>query len=230
MPNIKPKEFIDSEYPFLVRSQFIPIIQAGIHVANSIFEEHAEFYYGSMASNIRGRLFSYAIMLQFSPDLGVFNKAQYEICTKKVNSFGYTIPEIIGSNSVLHIVKSISRNQLPTSSKYKVEYAKNNDEFDSGQMKFDIDFESVVKGVSVEKKYILLLFGSKNNKTIDFAQLVLPNSNFTNILDEGVDLFTELHVIKDSGELNNKIREKELVALKQSVIDKIKLDIADIEP
>lgn len=224
------KAFIEKEFPLSVRAQFIAILQTGLLVAKSIFEEHPQIYASTISTNIRGRVFAFAVMLQFTPDVGIFQKFQYETNVRKVNSFGYTIPEIITADSIMHIVKSPSRNKLPAVSKYKKEYSINNSGFNTGQIKFDIDsIKNEIGGTIAAKKYILLNYGSKDNIKLDFAQLIMPDSNYANILEGEIDLFEELHLYKESITDSSRFVEKQLVALKENVKRQLKIDLKDFE-
>lgn len=215
------KKFIDQEFPFYVRAQFVPILKTGASIADTIFSEHPDFYSNSLSPNIRGRLFAFSVMHQFSPEYGIFQKTLYEITTRKVNPFGYVIPEIVTDNAIMHIVKVPASNKIPLIANYKKELANNNSAIDIGQMKFEICKSENVMKLRVERKYILLTYGSKDNIKIDFAYLLMPDSSFTGILEGDFDLFKEMQLYKTDTPQESDTLEKKLVSLKEKVKESI---------
>ena len=231
METLNSHEFLENEYPLPVRIQLLPMLQSGLLVAQAIFNEYPNFYSSSISSNIRGKIVSYAIMLQFTPELGMFPPNRYDVNVREVNTFRHSIVEISTSNSIMHITKSPSHNKLPSYANYKKELALRNDSFDGGQLEFAYKPNgNVIESVGGPKKYILFCYGSRNGKNIEFAHLNLPNAQFTGFIDEGIDLFKELRLIKNDNVDDVDNNEKALVNLKQSVLDKLNINIADIEP
>ena len=73
----------------------------------------------------------------------------------------------------------------------------------------------------VERKYILLTYGSKDNIKIDFAYLLMPDSSFTGILEGDFDLFKEMQLYKTDTPQESDTLEKKLVSLKEKVKESI---------
>lgn len=218
------KRFLDAEYPVAIRSQMIPMLQVGASLSATILNEHPELYHSSLAQNIRGRIFSFAVMLQLSPEIGVFQTSYYQTRIKRVNNFGYVIPEVISQGAILHIAKTTAPYTLPRSSRYKREYAKHNT-FSETQQMFELNYFNNNIKVSEHKKYALLTYGSKDNKNIDFARLVVPNSRFSGIVHDGViDLNVEWKLYRGN-DSHEEMKEKQLVELKRGIAESLNIQL-----
>ena len=217
MDTLNPRHFLDNEYPLAVRSSYIPILQTGADLVNAIFQEHPEVYLPELASDIRGRLFSFAVMLQFSPEIGAFNSSHYSTNIVEVNRFKYKVPEIVSPHAILHVVKTSSPAKLPSKSKYKEYYSTRNNPFCS-QMEIDLPSIGLEgKNPFIDgRKYVLLMYGSRDNRSIDFARLVIPDNRFNRIVSEGsIDLNSELHNVYSRPTV--VYEEKNLIKLKEAV-------------
>ena len=217
MNNFDPITFLSDEYPLVVRSKLLPCLRVGAQIANEYLMANPS----PLLSNISGRLLSYAVMLQFTPELSIFDHKRYSVNVFQVNSFKYKIPEIYAPKSVLHIAKVPPPTSLPCRSKYKVNYAMRNSDI-SSQIEMHFPFESGgIAPFGDEKRYVLLTYGSRDGSNIDFASLVLPNAQFTQIIDGGrIDLNAELHTTDASP--STPYEEKQLARLRKEFSEKAK--------
>ena len=217
MNNLDPATFLSEEYPAVVRSKFLPCLKIGAQIASEYLMANPS----SLLSNISGRLLSYAVMLQFTPEFSIFDRRRYSVNVSQVNSFKYKIPEIYSPNSVLHIAKVSTPTSLPCRSKYKTNYAMRNSDI-SSQIEMHLQFESgSIASFGDERKYVLLTYGSRDGSSIDFASLVLPDARFTQIIDGGrIDLNAEFHAMDASPSI--PYEEKQLAQLRKEFSEKAK--------
>lgn len=204
------KAFIESELPIKDRIKLFPIFSAGIKAYNDIISSDYDFFKSEYSTNIYGVLKTFVIYRQFDSDM-LSEKFPFKCEPMVVNSFKYTVPELIKGEGIFLIARAKNARVLPKPSQYKLKYCKNN-AFRSMQLKMDIDDNKDLT-VGQEKYLAFITYGIKNSQ-LDFINIVVPDSKMEECLYQ-VDLKHEFEMYSNNIEEDKDEEEQIIATLKE---------------
>lgn len=205
------KELLNSEIDYDIKKQIYYSINNGLEIYKEIIGKNIDVFGMDLSSNVLPRVMSFCIDAQFSPELYV-TKNGFESSIRKVNVFNYKVVELTNSNLILHIAKVRKNKLIPNASKYKLEYAANNN-FGYGQLKLDLDEKNKSK-VQNMPYYGFVSYTIGKSYQIEEINLVIPDTNMKNYLSK-INIKEEVEKLKTIE--NDKENEKTLVTLKELV-------------
>lgn len=218
MKEATAKRFLESEFPPSVRGHLLPLLKNAAEVTSTLFNEmKPSFFSGPLSINIKGYILSYVVFNQFSPEC-LPKSFPLQSSLIRVNNFGRLVPEIRSKNTVLYIVRACNQTTFPKS-EYIQKYAHYN-RLKGYQMAINFDKKPPLIGPG--PKCALLIYGSQTKECIDFAHLVLPDSNLEKPL-WSFDLQKDMSLYYNNELMEQKPKEKELVAIKKGLQKHLKL-------
>lgn len=212
------KEMIKSEVPLRLRASLVPILKAGLEVYQELKIERPDLFVSKFTPNIQGWLKSYLIFRQFELDM-TGKDYNYIYKAVKVNNFNYQALFLTNGNVNINLAKVARKDSLPEPRKYRFKAARNND-FESTQLKLDIDNSGKIIETYDYPYLAFLTYGGKN--TLDFVELIVPTSDLKDVC-HACDLLSEYNFIntnKDQEE--SRVRTTKL-KLKEEVIRKLEI-------
>ena len=210
-------DLFDSDFSSDLSARLCKQVIIGTTALNRLLADNTEFFSYPMYSSVKGTLLNYSIEnclynSAFTPD------ASYTAYHRTVNKFNYSVLHLQTDHFIVTAAKTHKWNQLPTSSKYKLEYARANRD---GDGQYCLDF--VNGGVSTEPYYALLTYGyNPLSQSCDHVDLLIPDADFNNILYRKNLLKVDgnLNIVPSAAEVEDTIArlkpelEKQIVLLK----------------
>lgn len=188
MSTINAKKILETEFPLSVRSRLLPLLMSAATVTKMFFAEAQPGYFsGPLGGNIKGHLFSFSLLKQFSPGFlpKTLSLQSRLLC---VNNFGRMVPEVCTANAIMYIVRGRNLKKFP-----RPQYLKNRAQYNGlGQLVFPFGEERRCVA-DKEPICVMLYYGSYDNETIRFAHLILPDSKLEYPL-HSYNLFEEMSV------------------------------------
>lgn len=153
----------------------IPLIFSdAIKVYQELIDEEKDIFSGEYFQAIKGKLLGYIINRAFDPKLLPSNVPFKPEIIKL--AFSQKTPKLVLNNTILTISKVMSKESLPSKSKYKLEYAAGNDLI-SNQFKFDLDKELNTKNTPY---YGIIAYEYK--EYLKSLNIIIPDSEFKHII------------------------------------------------
>ena len=210
------QDWLDAELPNSTRGRFLPLLMSAATASTSLFnEKQPGFFAGKITSNIKGHIFSYAVLKQFSPEF-LPKSLPIQCQLLRVNNFGYLVPEIRTKNTVLYIVRGRDPRKLP-----KPLYLRNKAMYNDA-CQLSIDFDVNPLKIIKEPRCLVLYYGSYDNESIAFANLVLPDFRL-GYFHTNLDLRNEMMLHYNSEVDINRHVEKEVAKLKPELVKQLNL-------
>ena len=141
---------------------------------NTLIKNNFSFFSYPLYSSVKGDLLSYSIEHCLHDAIFTNPNLNCNAYTQKVNNFNRSILHITTEHFLLTIAKTNKWNQLPCSSKYKLKYAKYNNESD-GQYCFNFINNTIIK----PPFYVLLTYGyDPIIQSCNHIDLLIPDVTF----------------------------------------------------
>lgn len=106
----------------------------------------------------------------------------FSVEREKTNKFGSRVCRLTNDNIVIHFGKVLACGELPAPAKYRLRCAKANT-FPDGDRQVEMFFHSSDVLLSDERQYAIVIYGLTKDKSLRFAELIVPNETMAYALD-----------------------------------------------
>lgn len=187
-------------------------------VFTELIEKEQDIFRGSYFGEFKGRLINYVIKRFFDIDR-IPKSFPFEVNAIGM-AFGQKRTELKRGNILLTLSRAQNPNMLPGYSQYKKEYSLGNSTIGK-QLKIYEDKKEIK--VSEIPYYGIITYNLRNN-VLDFLNIVIPDSEFKNVID-CIPINQKLRLVRKEFLYNNEDTYERVLGrenIKKDIIDSIK--------